>query len=275
LIDAVLPRRTSLVRQAAGEAVAAQLMAANVDTVLVATSANRDLNERRIERYVAAIWESGALPVVVVTKADLSDDLTRDLRRVAGAAPGVPALAVSVHRGEGLEALAPYLKPGATLAVVGSSGVGKSTLVNWLLGRAVQVIQSIGDGLDKGRHTTTARSLFVLPGGALLIDTPGIREIAPWDAEDGTAATYADVEALVAQCRFADCRHETEPDCAVKAALEQGVLDQGRLDGYAKMRREQAHQARKADKHLELEEKKRWKQISRDVRTRMREKGGK
>jgi ribosome biogenesis GTPase len=187
----------------------------------------------------------------------------------------VPALAVSVHRGEGLEALAPYLKPGATLAVVGSSGVGKSTLVNWLLGRAVQVIQSIGDGLDKGRHTTTARSLFVLPGGALLIDTPGIREIAPWDAEDGTAATYADVEALVAQCRFADCRHETEPDCAVKAALEQGVLDQGRLDGYAKMRREQAHQARKADKHLELEEKKRWKQISRDVRTRMREKGGK
>ena len=227
LIEAVLPRRSAFVRKAAGEITEAQVVAANVDTVFLVSGLDGDFNLRRIERYLTTAWTSGAAPVVVLNKADLRPDLESFVRAAAEVAAGVPVVAVSALTADGLAGIEPYLAPGRTVALLGSSGVGKSTLTNRLLGAERFRTAAMSDAASgRGRHTTSSRELVRLPGGALLIDTPGMRELQLWADDSGLDRTFEEIEKLAARCRFPDCRHEREPDCAVRAAVESG--DPGR-----------------------------------------------
>lgn len=265
-IHAVLPRKTQFSRKAAGQETVEQIAAANVDTVFLMTSLNAELNLRRIERYLATIWESGIQPVVILSKADLCDDVRPAIEAVAGVAFGVSIHALSSTTGEGLDPLDEYLKPGQTVALLGSSGVGKSTLINRLLGQSVQNVRAIRADDAHGRHATTARRLFLLPGRGLLIDTPGMRELQLWDANDGLSQTFNDIEILAENCRFRDCRHESEPGCAVRSALAKHELSAERLESYLKLRRELGQLARKQDVFARIQEKRRLKRINRAVR---------
>jgi ribosome biogenesis GTPase / thiamine phosphate phosphatase len=239
LIQAVLPRRGVFIRKAAGEPVEAQVVAANVDTVFLVSGLDGDLNLRRIERYLATVWDSGASPVILLNKADLRIDLQKVMREVELVAPGVPVVAVSALAGGNLDALRPYLVPRKTVALLGSSGVGKSTLINRLMGEERFRTAPISDAEQgRGRHTTTTRELVRIPGGALLIDTPGMREIQLWTDDEGLGLPFKDIEELAARCQFADCSHEREPGCAVQAAVSGGILDARRLESYLKLRRE-------------------------------------
>lgn len=265
VIEAVLPRRTAFTRKEAWRRTAEQVVAANVDTVFLVTSFGPDLNPRRLERYLTMAWESGARPVIVVTKLDLAADPEGDLLPVEAIAFGVAVHTVSGVTEEGLESLRPYLGRGQTVALLGSSGVGKSTLVNALAGREVLVTREVrSDG--KGRHTTTHRELVPLPGGALLLDTPGMRELQLWEAPDGLATTFADVEELAVACRFADCAHETEPGCAVRAAIEDGNLDPGRLESFRKLERELVWMERRRDGRAIAEERRARRRQTRSFR---------
>ena len=238
LIHAVLPRATTFVRREAGPgAPRGQVVAANADVALLVASLNADLSLRRIERYLAAAWESGAAPVIVLTKADLCPETDERMAEVEAIAFGTPVHALSAITGDGLGALKAHLAPGRTAVLLGSSGVGKSTLVNALAGREVMAVREIR-GDDTGRHTTTHRELILMPDGALILDTPGMRELGLWDAGDGVSATFAEIETLAAQCRFHDCRHRSEPGCAVRAALADGSLAAERWEAYGKLQRE-------------------------------------
>jgi ribosome biogenesis GTPase len=237
-LRAVLPRTSAFVRRDGDRDVHGQVVAANVDTVLLVSALTRDLNMRRMERYLALAWSSGAQPVVVLNKADLCDDLDAAMADVSSVAGDTPVHALSAATGDGLEQLRRYLIPGATVALLGSSGVGKSTLTNALLGEARQLVRDVRDDDHRGRHTTTSRELVELPSGALLIDTPGLRSVGLWDAEDGVDATFADIEELATHCRFADCSHEVEPGCAVQAAIAAGLLQPDRLAARRKLQRE-------------------------------------
>jgi ribosome biogenesis GTPase len=248
IIETLLARRSAFVRQRAGLAIASQVVAANIDLALIATAVVGDLNPRRLERYVTVAWESGALPLVLLTKADLvpADALADARSTVNAAAPGVDVLALSTLTGEGLDALGRILVPASTAVLVGSSGVGKSSLVNALLGGSRLATASVrADG--RGRHTTTHRELVRLESGALLIDTPGMRELQLWSDGDGLVTSFADVDALAAGCRFGDCAHGGEPGCAVRAAVEAGTLEPERLESYFKLRREIERHARLND----------------------------
>ena len=246
LMQAVLPRRSSFSRGAGdGE----QVIAANVDTLFLVTGLDDNYNVRRIERYVTLAWNSGANPVVILSKADLCPDFGERVAEVEASAMGVPVHAVAAPDGMGTDALEQYLEPGSTAAFVGSSGVGKSTLVNCLVGTRHMSTSQVRDHDSRGRHTTTHRELIRLPAGGLLIDTPGLRELGMWGTDQGLAETFADVEALIPNCRFADCQHQTEPGCAVQDAIGRGELDPGRLANYHKLRREFARVARKAHPH--------------------------
>jgi ribosome biogenesis GTPase len=265
LIHAVLPRRTKFSRKAAGAETKEQVVAANVDVVFLVSALAGDLNARRLERYLALGWESGAEPAVVLTKADLCEDVTAALAEIEGIALGVPVHAVSNLTGEGLDELGPYFAGGRTIAVLGSSGVGKSTLINRLAGRDLQAVAEVrADG--RGRHTTTRRELVPLPGGGLVLDTPGMRELALWDASGGVEGVFEDVGVLAARCRFPDCAHETEPGCAVRAALEDGSLDAERLASYRKLEGELRHLELKTDKRARSEERKKWRRFARSQR---------
>ena len=253
-IQHVLPRRSSFVRRASGPGAArAQVVAANVDVALLAASLNADLNPRRLERYLATAWESGAEPVIVLTKADMCADAETRLSEIEAVAMGAPVLAVSAVTGAGLEALRAHLEPGRTAVLLGSSGVGKSTLVNALAGTTHMATQAIREDDARGRHTTTHRELVLLPGGALILDTPGMRELGLWDAGEGMSTAFADVEGLAAQCRFHDCRHDTEPGCAIVAALATGALDAARWRAYGKLQRELEFQHAKDDPRAQAE----------------------
>jgi ribosome biogenesis GTPase len=240
-IHAVLPRRTAFSRKEASgtsDRSREQVVAANVDTVFLVTALGRELNVRRLERYLATAWESGAYPVIVLTKADLHPDHAAALADVEAIAFGVDVHVTSGVTGEGLDALEPYLRRGRTVALLGSSGVGKSTLVNRLAGEELLATREVRAEDERGRHTTTHRELVPLPSGALLLDTPGMRELQLWDSSDGLDQAFADVAELVTQCRFSDCHHRTEPGCAVRAALADGTLPQERWDSYSKLQRE-------------------------------------
>jgi ribosome biogenesis GTPase len=264
VLGPILPRSSAFVRQTAGDAPDPQVVAANIDVALVATSVNRDLNPRRLERYVALAWESGALPVVLLTKADLAspDELAAARLVVGTAAPGVDIVAVSTQDGVGLDELSGMLTIGRTAVLVGSSGVGKSTLVNALLGASHLRTREIRED-GKGRHTTTHRELVRLDSGALLIDTPGMRELQLWSDGSGVAAAFADVETLAERCRFSDCAHQSEPGCAVLDALASGALDASRLESYRALLREVAWLARRTDAVAAAEAKRREKLLHR------------
>lgn len=267
VVEAVLARRSAFVRHGSANAATAQVLAANVDVVFVTVSLATAPNLRRLERFLALAWESGGRPVVLLTKADLCPGLDSVVAEVAAAAPGVAVHAVSSLTGDGLDDVRTYLAPGRTVVLLGVSGVGKSTLANRLLGAGHLLTTDIRDD-GKGRHTTTHRELLPLPGGAVLIDTPGLRGLQLWDAEEGLERAFAEVEALFGGCRFGDCAHETEPGCAVLAALDDGTLDPRRWESYRKLQRELRHVAARADVRLRLADRDKWKKIHKEMRAR-------
>ena len=238
-VVAVLPRWSAISRKDPNERVTAeQVLAANIDVVAVVSSLDRPVSPNRIERMLAVAWESGASPVVVLTKVDLAGDVPEAVASAEAAAGVVPVLATSSVTGEGLEELRALAWPGRTLVLLGPSGAGKSTIVNHLLGQDLQATGSVRTGDARGRHTTTSRQLLPLPGGGVLLDTPGLRSLPLWNAEAGVAATFEDIETLAAGCRFRDCRHEGEPGCAVQAAVDDGRLEARRLGSWSKLRQE-------------------------------------
>lgn len=268
--EAVLTRRTAFVRAAVTPGASyGQVLAANVDLAVVTEGLHPEPDLGRIERFLALAWESGATPLVVLTKADLVNDAADVRADVAASAPGVDVLAVSATTGDGLAEVAAYVEPGRTLALLGPSGAGKSTLTNALAGDVVMATRALrADG--KGRHTTVHRELVLLPGGGLVVDTPGLRSVGLTDVSESLDLVFAEVEALARSCRFADCEHRTEPDCAVLAALESGELPERRWQSYLKLAREARWMAMRHDARLRAEERAKWKRVTKDYRERVR-----
>jgi ribosome biogenesis GTPase len=254
----------------------AQVLVANIDTVFLVNGLDGDYNIRRIERYMAIAWDSGANPVVILNKCDLCDDVDSVIQEVDAAFFGVPVMAMSAKKGLGFDGLQEYLDSGKTVVFLGSSGVGKSTIVNGLLGYDRQKTNDVSEFKDRGRHTTTFREMIELPGGSLVIDTPGMREIQIWTDEEGIARTFSDVEKLAENCRFSDCRHGNEPGCAVREGIEKGDLDPRRFQSYLKLQKEAAYLALRQDKKVKRQvEKDFFKKIKEHgkFRDRMRKKG--
>ncbi len=266
VIEAVLPRRSSFSRKEAWKRTTEQIVAANVDTVFLVTAFGGDLNPRRLERYLTAAWDSGSTPVIVANKLDLAVDPVAELAAVEAVSIGVPVLAVSASSGEGMDELEAHLAPGRTIALLGSSGVGKSTLVNRLAGAELMLTRPIREDDGRGRHTTTHRELVVLPGGGLVIDTPGLRELQLWADEAVLDSTFAEIAELAVGCRFSDCSHEHEPGCEIKRALADGSLPKERFASYRKLQREiRALEIRK-DARLKSEARKQWRRHERRMR---------
>ncbi|HHP7243633.1 MAG TPA: ribosome small subunit-dependent GTPase A [Elainellaceae cyanobacterium] len=266
IIHAVLPRTSQFSRKVAGNTTDEHVLAANVDTAFLVSGLDHDFNLRRIERFLVMAWESGAKPVVILNKADLCHDIDLRVAEVEAIAPGMPVVSLSALHQSGIAPIMPYLRTGETIVLLGSSGVGKSTLTNQLLGISKQAVESVRPDDSRGRHTTTHRELMLTPSGALLIDTPGLREIQLWSGRNAIDEVFTDIEELAERCRFRDCHHRQEPGCAVQEAIADGRLDSARLASYQKLNKELDYVTRKQDERLQSNTKARWKQIHKEMR---------
>jgi len=261
IIHGILPRKSKFSRKVAGDNTEEQIVAANIDTVFIVTSLNQDFNLRRLERYLTIAWDSGAKPVIVLSKADLCADTQAKKREVESVAFGVPIHIVSSLSGEGLDQLEEYLETGHTAALLGSSGVGKSTIINQLMGSEIMAVNEIRVSDGRGKHTTTHRELIVLETGGIVIDTPGMREIQLWDGSEGIKESFEDIESLAKKCKFNDCQHDSEPGCAVKKAINEGELPEKRLESYHKLKRELLYMERKRKYGAEYANKLKYKEL--------------
>lgn len=271
-IHSVLPRFSRFSRRAAGDVTEEQIVAANIDVVFLVGGLDGDFNPRRLERYLVVAWESGATPVIILNKADLVEDAERHVAEVQASAPGVAVHAVSAKQPETLDALRAHLGRGRTAALLGSSGVGKSTIVNRLVGHDLLRTRDVRISDSRGRHTSTARQLVVLDGDGVLIDTPGMRELQLWDAGDSLGDAFADITALAGACRFRDCRHVQEPGCAVRVAVDRGDLSAVRFESYGKLAAEREHQNRQLDERAMLEDKRRAKTMTKALNKHLNDK---
>lgn len=267
LVEAILPRSSRISRNEAGRGTGEQVIGANIDTAFLVIAVDKDFNPNAVERYLTMLWESGAQPVLLLTKADAAEGLDETISAAETAAVGVPVHAVSSTEGTGLGALDAYLMPGQTICLLGASGAGKSTLLNKLAGREIAATQTVRERDGKGRHTTTTRQLHKLPSGALVVDTPGMRELQLWEA-GGLQDAFEDIEALAAECKFGDCTHTNNAGCAVE-----GVVDERRLESWRKLQKELAYNARRKDKAAQSAEAKKWKQILASARDKRKIEG--
>jgi ribosome biogenesis GTPase / thiamine phosphate phosphatase len=274
-IQAILPRRSKFSRRAAGNVTGEQVVAANVDVVFLVMGLDHDFSVRRLERYMLLARESGAAPVVLLTKPDMCDDVPARVADVVSTARDLPVHVLNPRSSEGVDRVGAYLTPGVTGALLGSSGVGKSTIINRLVGRDIRKTREVREEDSKGRHVTTHRELIRLPGGGLIIDTPGMRELQLWDVNEAVRETFDEIEALAAECHFSDCRHREEPRCAVKAAVAEGRVPQARYESYLKLQDELAHLAAQQDERERIEEKRQGKIGAKALRARLRDKGKK
>lgn len=272
-IRAVLPRWGCFTRKAAGHLTEPQVVAANIDTVFLVSGLDGDLNPRRIERYLLLARQSGAQPVIVLNKADVADDLEDIVPLIESLGTDVPVHVISAADGRGFEALEPYLRPGHTVALLGSSGVGKSSIVNRLYGERILATRSVRESDSRGRHTSVHRQLIQLPGGALVIDTPGMRELQLWDLDEGVQDAFDDVRRFEGQCRFRDCKHQREPGCAVKAAVEAGDLPPERYESFVKLDKERRELARRQDERALRDQKRQGKVIGKALKAMQKARG--
>lgn len=266
IIHGLLPRKTHFSRKVAGLKSELQVLVANIDYIFIVIGLDRDFNLQRIERYLALAWDSGAEPIIILNKIDLCTDLDEKIMAVESIAFGVPIHPVSAQKNEGLESLRSYSQPGKAIALLGSSGVGKSSLINRLLGTKRQLVGEIRENDGRGRHTTSRRELFFMADGGMIIDNPGLRELQILTQEDGLHDAFEDIEELAIHCRFRNCRHENEPDCAIKAALEAGTLDQRRYENFLKLQKEQKYLETREDAHTRALVNTRWKRASQQMK---------
>ena len=266
IIKEICPRKSKFSRKIAGQQTQEQIIASNVDFAFIICALNYDFNLRRIERYLSLIWQSGAMPVVVLTKADLCSDVQNKISEVENIAFGVDVHAISNISTEGIEVLQKYFVNNKTVVLLGSSGVGKSSLINNLAEEEVMKVNVLRNGIDKGRHTTTHKQMLILPNGGLIIDTPGIRELQLWDAQDGISQTFNDIEELAKSCKFLDCTHTNEPDCAVQKAIEDGLLDACRFENYMKVQKEQEYLIKRQTQSAAKVERDKWKTIHKQIK---------
>lgn len=271
LIQEVLERKTEFSRKIAGNTMEKQVQGANFDTVFIVMALNNDFNVRKLERFVLAAWDTGATPVVILTKTDLCDDVTEKLLQAYEVVPGVEVYAISAITDQGIEPLEKYMIPGSTIALFGASGVGKSTLINTLAGEEVMKVDRVRHGDDRGTHTTTHREMIFLRNDVMMIDTPGMRELGLWDDGSGVEQTFSEVTALVHQCQFNDCQHGNEPGCAIKEALASGALDQARYESYLKLKKEAKFIERKSNQKLRKAEQDKWKKLNKSFKTRYKD----